>query len=64
MQAIELRCDTAFLFRSLQGNILNTEYNVKTALPRLKTLGRGQTSSFCVGHGKTANEWIVSYASD
>jgi hypothetical protein len=39
MQAIELRCDTAFLFRSLQGNILNTEYNVKTALPRLKTLG-------------------------
>ncbi len=37
MQTIALRCDTVFLFRSLWGNIMSTEYNSQKTPPRLET---------------------------
>src|ERR1700729_2617871 len=39
MQTIALGYDTLFLFRSLRGNNMSTEYNSKTAGPGSKTLG-------------------------
>ena len=37
MHTIAFNYDTVFLFRSFWGNNMSTEYNPKTARPRLKT---------------------------
>ena len=37
MQTIALQCDIVFLFRSLRGNNMSTEYNSQNAPPRLET---------------------------
>ena len=45
MQTIAFNYDTVFLFRSFWGNNMSTEYNAKTAGPRLKTSKRKSGTS-------------------